>query len=92
MCQNKPVFFENLKEFEGMVMLSMDVPRYFHFSNAQPTEEEVQYEKRMRSCTFYVTLSKPLDAKVIAGLFNVYGDINVIELFRIPYVGDEDFW
>jgi hypothetical protein len=82
MCQNRPVFYDSLKEFEGMVMLSMDVPRYFHFTNPHPTKEENEYEKRMLNCTLYVTLTKPLDAKAVASMFDAYGDINVISLVR----------
>lgn len=82
MCQNKPVFFNDLKHLEGKVMLSIDVPRYFHFNAGPPTAEELEYEERMRKCTLFVTLSKALDAKAIAELFNVYGDINVSALIQ----------
>jgi hypothetical protein len=89
MCQNKPVFFMDLKHLEGKVMLSIDVPRYFRFTPSPLTPEEVEYEDRMRRCTLFVTLVNPLDAKAIAELFNVYGDINV-GAFLTTSLGDKN--
>jgi hypothetical protein len=81
MVQNQPIFFEDLKEFQNKVMLSIDVPRYFHFDligpGAKLTQAETEYEKRMKDTVIFVTFSQNIGAQKIAELFNVYGDINV---------------
>lgn len=80
-----------------MIMLSIDVPRYFHFDLVGPgarlTQAEVEYEKRMKDTVIFVSLSQNLGAQKIAQLFNVYGDINVRPssslISRNPSLGNE---
>lgn len=59
-------------------MLSIDIPRFFYLDKkAVKSSAEVDYEKRMKENVIFVTFKQILDAKAIAELFNVYGDINV---------------
>lgn len=78
MVQNRAIYYEDLEEFENKVMLSIDIPRYFYLDKATiKTPAEIDYERRMKESVIYVTFSKDIDAKKIAELFNIYGDINV---------------
>lgn len=59
-------------------MLSIDIPRFFYLEKkAVRSAAEADYEKRMKENVIFVTFKENLDAKKIAELFNVYGDINV---------------
>ena len=80
MCQNRPIFYDNLDNFSNKVMLSIDIPRYFHLNSglgATLTIQEQEFESRVKDNVIYVTLNRFQDAKAIANLFNAYGDINV---------------
>lgn len=78
MVQNKPVYIPDLVPFENKVMLSVDVPRYFHFDlNKGLTPAEVEYQRRMKETVVYFTMKESIDAGKLSNLFNTYGDINV---------------
>ena len=67
-----------MDEFDNKIMLSIDIPRFFYLDKkAVRSSAEVDYEKRMKENVIFVTFKQNIDAKKIAELFNVYGDINV---------------
>ena len=67
-------------------MLSIDIPRFFYLDKkAVRSPAEVDYEKRMKENVIFVTFKEKIDAKRIAELFNVYGDINV-RIAINPYI------
>ncbi len=54
--QNRPLYYEDLEQFENKVMLSIDIPRYFYLDKtAIKTPAEKDYEKRMNESVIYVT-------------------------------------
>lgn len=80
MVQNKPIYFEGLKEFDNKVMLSIDVPRYFYLDKpgtCKLSQAEIDYETRMRETVIYITMKESMDARQLSEIFNVYGDVNV---------------
>lgn len=59
-------------------MLSIDIPRYFYMSqNHKLSQEEIDYQIRMKESVIYVKMTESLNAQKITELFNIYGDINV---------------
>ena len=55
MVQNKSIYYKDLKAYEGKVMLSMEIPRYFPFDNTY-TPIEIQFQKRMKDSVIFVQL------------------------------------
>ena len=49
MVQNRQIFYDDLKEFENKILLSIDIPRFFYLDTTVPlSTEEIDYERRMR--------------------------------------------
>ncbi|CDW82058.1 oxysterol binding family protein [Stylonychia lemnae] len=79
MVQNKPVYYEDLEEFHNKVMLSRDIPRYFHFQG-ELTEAEKENEMKMASSVMQLSLNDKADLSALGILFSTYGDINIVKV------------
>ena len=88
--QNKPIYEPDLFKFKNRTLINIEVPSYWHLNpDSVKTEEEQQYDQRMKMRVIYVKLKQnkevdefgrtPPTANIyqISELFTKFGDINV---------------